>query len=58
MPLTTEGKDMLVDCERLSKHLNDWEFDFVESLGFRHSLSPAQASKLYSIWNRITEEAL
>lgn len=54
-----ETESMIVDCENRSEKLTDWESGFIDSIGDSlvrfGSLTDKQATKLESIWERVTD---
>lgn len=54
----SEHMQMVTDCERRQRKLNEWEQEFITSIRTRlergTALSEAQAEKLDAIWERVT----
>lgn len=55
---TGEHQEMVADCEARESKLNDWERQFVDSVGRQlregKTLTPKQAERLEEVWDRVT----
>ena len=54
----TEHEQMVLDCEKRESQLDDWDRNFIDSIGrqltYGGGLTPKQAELLERIWNHCT----